>query len=426
MAMNFVTFNQDYSHLSVGTTRGFRTFTTDPFSKSNESRDGNISMIEMLFSTSIVALVPSPRRLHIRNTKRGTMVCELTFPTTILAIRMNRKRLIVVLEDVLYLYNMENMSMLYTLETSPNPTAICALSPSSENCYIAYPLPQKSLSTPAHVPPNSTHISTTSGDLLLFDAVRKEAINVIEAHKSPLSCVMFNNEGTLLATASDKGTIIRVFSIPDGHKLYQFRRGSMPARIYSMSFNAASTLLCVSSASDTIHIFKLGPPGTGSSNDEATSPVGAGSISPRKPRSASESSNYAGDEDTEQNAPSELNPRKPNGTFMGLIRRTSQNVGTSLAGSLGGYMPKSVTEMWEPSRDFAWLKIPKPASGQSQGSMRSIVAMSPNAPQVMVVTNDGGFYVFQIDLAKGGEGTLIKQYSVLDVSNKIDESLSAF
>lgn len=418
MAMNFVTFNQDYSHLSVATTRGFRTFTTEPFSKSNESRDGNISMIEMLFSTSIVALVPSPRRLHIRNTKRGTMVCELTFPTTILAIRMNRKRLIVVLEDVLYLYNMENMSMLYTLETSPNPTAICALSPSSENCYIAYPLPQKSLSTPAHVPPNSSHISTTSGDLLLFDAVRKEAINVIEAHKSPLSCVVFNNEGTLLATASDKGTIIRVFSIPDGHKLYQFRRGSMPARIYSMSFNATSTLLCVSSASDTIHIFKLGPPGTGASDDDPASP--------RKTRSASESSNYVGDEDGEPDAPSELTMRKPNGTFMGLIRRTSQNVGTSLAGSLGGYMPKSVTEMWEPSRDFAWLKIPKPASGQAQGPVRSIVAMSPHAPQVMVVTNDGGFYVFQIDLVKGGEGSLVRQYSVLDVNDKADDTSSIF
>ena len=32
----------------------------------------------------------------------------------------------------------------------------------------------------------------------------------------------------------------------------------------------------------------------------------------------------------------------------------------------------------------------------------------------MVVTNEGNFYVFGIDLEKGGEGTLVKQYSVLD------------
>jgi autophagy-related protein 18 len=43
--------------------------------------------------------------------------------------------------------------------------------------------------------------------------------------------------------------------------------------------------------------------------------------------------------------------------------------------------------------------------------LRSVVAMSPNSPQVMAVTNEGNFYVFSIDLAKGGEGTLTKQYS---------------
>jgi len=86
MAMNFVTFNQDYSHLAVGewrwerrhdvvdnqpgTSRGFRIFTTDPFAKCFESRDaGNIAILEMLFSTSLVALILSPRRLQIKNTK---------------------------------------------------------------------------------------------------------------------------------------------------------------------------------------------------------------------------------------------------------------------------------------------------------------------------------------------------------------------
>lgn len=87
MAMNFVTFNQDYSYLAVGklpchattispsltdlsaTSKGFRIFTTDPFAKSYETKDGNIALVEMLFSTSLVALILSPRRLQITNTK---------------------------------------------------------------------------------------------------------------------------------------------------------------------------------------------------------------------------------------------------------------------------------------------------------------------------------------------------------------------
>lgn len=377
-------------------------------------------MVEVLFSSSLVALVLSPRRLQIKNTKRDSMICEMTFATSILAVRMNRKRLVVVLEDQMYMYDIQNMKLLYTIETSPNPAAICALSPSSENCYLAYPLPQKAASAPAHVPPNSTHISPTSGEVLLFDAAKLEAINVVEAHKSPLSFITFNSEGTVMATSSDKGTIIRVFSIPDGHKLYQFRRGSMPSRIYSMAFNVTSTLLCVSSASETIHIFKLGTQNM-STDDDPVSPTWPTSpAAKRLSRTSSEHNSYFGAEEEDQD-PSDLSSRKPNGTFLGMIRRTSQTVGTSLASNLGSYLPKSVSEVYAPSRDFAWLKLPKPASGQSTGPVRAIVAMSSLTPHVYIVSNDGNFYVFSIDLAKGGEGVLTKQYSILDISDKASD-----
>ncbi|EXJ84644.1 autophagy-like protein 18 [Capronia epimyces CBS 606.96] len=422
MAMNFVTFNQDYSHLAVGTSRGFRIFTTDPFAKCYESREaGNIAILEMLFSTSLVALILSPRRLQIKNTKRDSIICELTFPTTVLAVRLNRKRLVIVLEDQIYLYDIQTMRLLYTIETSPNPTGktpICALSPSSENCYLAYPLPQKaagsSAAPPSHAPPSATHIAPTSGEVLLFDAVKLEAVNVVEAHRSPLSCVTFNNEGTILATASDKGTIIRIFSVPDAHKLYQFRRGSMPARIYSMAFNITSTLLCVSSATETVHIFKLGPQTarTTDESEQAASPTkSSGAFTRRLSQGSDSAYDLPADDEDEAESPTALTSRKPNGTFMGLLRRTSQHVGINLATTVGGYLPKGVAEMWEPSRDFAWVRLLKSNSGTSPSQLRSVVAMSPNSPQVMVVTNEGNFYVFSIDLAKGGEGTLIKQYS---------------
>jgi len=85
MALNFVTFNQDYGCLAVGkllarsrsswlnallgTSKGFRIYHTDPFAKIFSSDDGNVTIIEMLFSTSLVALILSPRRLVIQNTK---------------------------------------------------------------------------------------------------------------------------------------------------------------------------------------------------------------------------------------------------------------------------------------------------------------------------------------------------------------------
>lgn len=46
--------------------------------------------------------------------------------------------------------------------------------------------------------------------------------------------------------------------MPGAEKLYQFRRGTREARIYSINFNLVASLLAVSSAHDTVHIFRLG------------------------------------------------------------------------------------------------------------------------------------------------------------------------
>lgn len=53
--------------------------------------------------------------------QRQSLITELTYSSAILAVKLNRKRLTVVLEDFIYLYDISNMKLLYILETSPNP-----------------------------------------------------------------------------------------------------------------------------------------------------------------------------------------------------------------------------------------------------------------------------------------------------------------
>ncbi|KAF2273579.1 WD40 repeat-like protein [Westerdykella ornata] len=416
-SLNFVTFNQDHSQLGVGTTKGYRIFNTEPFSKHSEANEGDVSCLEMLFSTSLAALTTAPRVLRIQNTKRHSTICELTFTTAILALRMNRKRLVVLLENEIYIYDISNMHLLQQVKSASNPNAICSLSSSSENNYLAYPLPTKTspanFQPPPHAPPKTENNVPISGGVMIYDATKLEPANIIDAHHAPLSCVALNNEGTLLATASEKGTIIRVFSVPAGEKLYQFRRGSIPARIYSMSFNSTSTLLAVSSTSDTVHIFKLSPQNAGRRNSSsATSRPLSGSRERSNSRSSQELDNADYEyEESRDDAP-EPERKAINPTFASMIRRTSQNVGKSFAATVGGYLPSAVAEIWEPTRDFAWVKIPRISS--SSGQMRNVVALSNNGPQVMVVTSEGNYYVFNIDLEKGGEGTLYKQFSLLE------------
>lgn len=396
----------------------------------------------MLFSTSLVALILSPRHLIIQNTKRASVICELTFPSAVLAVRLNRKRLAVVLEDEIYLYDISNMSLLTNIATSPNPSAVCALSPSSERCYLAYPLPKPRDDTqdkrPSHAPPASLYAPVTSGDVLIYDTLTQKAVNVIEAHRSPLSCIALNNEGNLLATASETGTIIRVFSVPRGQKLFQFRRGTYPSTIYSMSFNVASSLLCVSSTSDTVHIFRLQQPGPGGNNNSSEAQTPGSPRTDRWSRSRSYDSGNDSPSSAQGSPRSEVadlasstannnsvTHRRQSGSFSSMLRRSSQIMGRSVAGVVGNYLPQTVTEMWEPLRDFAYIKIPKsssaaPRPGALTGGqqLRSVVAMSSSSPQVMVVTSDGGFYVFNIDMEQGGEGYLVKQFSYVQ-SNQV-------
>jgi autophagy-related protein 18 len=179
-----------------------------------------------------------------------------------------------------------------------------------------------------------------------------------------------------------------------------------------MSFNSTSTLLCVSSATETVHIFRLGVPNASGSRKSSVSSM------PRPSSSSRERSNSRGSEELD---PSEYMgtaadisqpERKPiNPTFASMIRRTSQNVGKSFAATVGGYLPSAVAEIWEPARDFAWVKVPRGPNSAANTPVRTVVALSNNSPQVMVVTSEGNYYVFNVDLEKGGEGTLYKQFS---------------
>ncbi|CUS06752.1 unnamed protein product, partial [Tuber aestivum] len=326
------------------------------------------------------------------------------------------------------------MKLLHTIETIPNPTAICALSSSLKKCYIAYPRPTNSsassFSPHSHTPPGVNAPPTASGDVILFGAIKLEAADVIEVHKALLVILSLNSEGSLLATSSDKGTIIRAFfysRFPE--TLGSFRRGRYPSRIFTISSKLISTVLCGSSATETVHTLRrdgLNPQESLSRSFRATDLDAGGPLT----GSLTSPPNQAGAAGGGFDHYVVSKRRSGSGMFGSIVGRSSQKIGRTIAGAAGGYLPHDVTEMLESARDFAFAKLPN-------AGLKSVVALSSTSPHTIVVTNDGCFIAHDADVERGGECMLTKQYSLtliwlttsragiclLDSSKKMGQSL---
>ncbi|KAI5964974.1 HSV2 [Candida margitis] len=98
------------------------------------------------------------------------------------------------------------------------------------------------------------------GQIQIVDLVQQQqgsSVNIIKAHKSTIRNLCINKTGTMVASASVFGTLIRVHSTKSTILLYEFRRGIDKADITSMKFSHNDSKLAVLSDKYTLHIFNL-------------------------------------------------------------------------------------------------------------------------------------------------------------------------
>lgn len=148
--------------------------------------------------------------------------------------------MVVALEHKVLVYQFEDFKLLHTIETLANEKCLVALSSAPESIVLACP---------------GLHAGQVR--IELYDRKQTRFIN---AHKTPLSQLVLSLEGKRLATASEKGTLIRVWSTSDGSLLQELRRGADQAIISGLALSKDCDWLAVSSLKGTAHVFSLAHP----------------------------------------------------------------------------------------------------------------------------------------------------------------------
>lgn len=242
----YVAFNQDHGCFACGTETGFCVFNSDPLKERfrRDFENGGIGIVEMLFRCNILALVGGganpkfpPNKVMIWDDYQNKCIAELDFRREVKAVKLRRDRIVVVLENKVYVYNFADLQLLHQIETYSNPRGLVALSPSS-NTVLAAP-----------------GLKAGSVRVELYDSKQTQTI---QAHATALTQICLSADGTRLATASEKGTLIRLFDTNTGVQLRELRRGADKAEIYSISFSPDGAWLATSSDKGTAHIYGIG------------------------------------------------------------------------------------------------------------------------------------------------------------------------
>ncbi|NXO05075.1 WIPI4 protein, partial [Rhinopomastus cyanomelas] len=260
--VNSIRFNQDQSCFCVAMDSGVRIFNVEPLMEKghlDSDQVGSVGLVEMLHRSNLLAIVgggshpkfPDVSVLIWDDAREGKdkLVLEFTFPKPVLAVRMRPDKLVVVLQNRLYVFSFPHNPMkLFEFDTRDNPKGrtfggVCDLCPSLEKALLVFP-------------------GHKCGSLQLVDLGSAQpgtssAPVTINAHQSEVGVVALSPPGTLVASASARGTLIRLFCTQSRQRLLELRRGTDPATLYCLSFSPDSSFLCAASDKGTGHVFAL-------------------------------------------------------------------------------------------------------------------------------------------------------------------------
>lgn len=263
-------FNQDSTCLAVTARDGFGIYNCNPFSWAcdrnlTNKAHGGIHAVEMMYRCNIIAIVgASPfdpndtasdgsgvihwhrNVLILWDDKKGSEVAQLVFGGPIKNVRLLRKIMAIVLQNVVYVYTLENVELIETIKTGPNPQGLCAVATNGNLNVVAYPQLE-----PGSVGIQLFHLNPVT------DAVEASESQVIRAHRSELCSLSLCFNGILLATVSSSSNYLRVWNLFTGQKLQEVKMCSRRAKVTFCQISQDTRYICTISDDFVLSVFRI-------------------------------------------------------------------------------------------------------------------------------------------------------------------------
>lgn len=272
----YMGYNYDSSYFMLGTDLGFQVHQTFPLAlKFSRQLNGGIGLVQMLNKSNIFCLAGGgispkykPNTLLIWDDKKKKEVHEFRFNYNVLNCHIKEKYIFVICSEIICVISKETLQKLEIISTIKNPRGISTISNSKDKYIFCWPDLDKgkiAIKDFSELKNNSIAISSNMSSNL--GSIFGNKIS-LKAHENSIYTMKLNNDGSRLATASEKGTMVRIFDTKNGKMIQEVRRGKGDAKIYSISFSFNNKFLASTSDHGTAHIFLLNDKKDNMENEE--------------------------------------------------------------------------------------------------------------------------------------------------------------
>ena len=248
--INNISFTSDNFMFSFGTEDGFYIYNIKPFELvSHLKLEGGILFTEILDHSNVIIFVGDGTSQKYPNNKvffwdesNQKFISEIRLNQQITNIKINSEYIFVITINQVFVFYIKTLENKEKYETySHNENGVFTLCKNRRKTLFAFP--EKEL--------GYVKIIQFENEI-----VERKEIKIL-THVSKIACLSLSYDGKYISTASDAGTIIRIFKIDTEEMTHEFRRGTEKAKIFSLEFSPTNEFFSCTSDRGTIHIFNM-------------------------------------------------------------------------------------------------------------------------------------------------------------------------